>query len=80
MFEDILDIADESQSDTYLDKEDIERTNHEVIARSRLRVDARKWYLSKLKPKKYGDKLETTIQGGDKPVNIVSLGSGIKPK
>ena len=30
--------------------------NQDVIARSRLRVDARKWIASKLLPKKYGDK------------------------
>lgn len=29
-----------------------------AIARNRLRIDARKWVASKLKPKKYGDKLE----------------------
>jgi len=34
----------------------------ENIQRSRLRVDARKWTASKLKPKKYGDK---TIHAGD---------------
>jgi len=34
-----------------------------AIARNRLRVDARKWVASKLKPKSYGDKLEL---GGDK--------------
>mgnify|MGYP000941996517 CR=1 FL=1 len=32
------------------------QTNGEVIARSRLRVDTRKWYLSKVLPKVYGDK------------------------
>ena len=46
----------------------------------RLKIDSKKWELSKLKPKKYGDKIETTIEGGDKPVNIVSLGGGVKPK
>lgn len=29
-----------------------------AVARNRLRVDARKWYASKLAPKKYGEKLE----------------------
>ena len=29
-----------------------------AVARNRLRIDARKWVASKLKPKKYGDKLE----------------------
>lgn len=29
-----------------------------AVARNRLRIDARKWVASKLKPKKYGEKLE----------------------
>ena len=32
-----------------------------AVARNRLRVDARKWYASKLAPKKYGDKV--TVAG-----------------
>lgn len=32
--------------------------NKEFVNRSKLRVDSRKWIASKLKPKKYGDKLE----------------------
>ena len=28
------------------------------VARDRLRIDARKWSLSKMQPKKYGDRLE----------------------
>ena len=58
IFEDILSIADESENDVKKDKDGKEITNAEVIARSRLRVDARKWYLSKLSPKKYGDKID----------------------
>lgn len=43
----------------------------EHITRSRLRVDTRKWIASKLLPKKYGDKLETTHQGpGGGPIVI----------
>src|SRR5260221_3758671 len=33
-------------------------TDHEHINRSRLRADVRKWYLSKIVPKIYGDRLE----------------------
>lgn len=55
--EEILDIADDSSSDTYLDKDGNEKTNSEVVARSRLRVDTRKWILSKVLPKIYGDKV-----------------------
>lgn len=37
----------------------------ENIQRSRLRVDARKWTASKLKPKKYGDKVTNEHSGPD---------------
>lgn len=36
--------------------------------RSRLRVDTRKWYLSKVLPKKFGDKMDITSDG--KPIPI----------
>ena len=61
--EDILAIADDGSNDTY-QTDDGEAVNHDVIARSRLRVDARKWLAGKMAPKKYGDKMETTIKGG----------------
>lgn len=35
-----------------------------AVARNRLRVDSRKWLLSKLAPKKYGDKIEHEHKGG----------------
>ncbi len=60
--EDILAIADDGRNDTY-QTEDGEQTNHDVIARSRLRVDARKWLASKMAPKKYGEKL--AVGGAD---------------
>lgn len=60
--DEIIDIADDGENDTYEDDEGNVRTNQDVIARSRLRVDARKWIASKLKPKKYGDKIQTDIQ------------------
>jgi acyl-homoserine lactone acylase PvdQ len=56
MFEEILEIADETDRDT-LYTENGERPNAEWISRSRLRVDARKWMLSKMLPKKYGERL-----------------------
>ena len=59
--DDILSIADDGTRDTYTDAEGNERTDQDVIARSRLRVDARKWLASKMAPKKYGDKLDTTV-------------------
>lgn len=40
------------------------QVNGEHVTRSRLRVDSRKWLLSKLKPERYGDKVEHTGAGG----------------
>jgi hypothetical protein len=55
LVDEMIDIADYKRDDTYLDENGNEIINQEVIARSRLRVDARKWVASKLKPKKFGD-------------------------
>ncbi len=43
--------------------------DHEHIQRSRLRVDARKWIAAKLLPKRYGDKLQHTGDGGG-PIRV----------
>lgn len=56
--DEVLTISDDSTNDTYTDDDGNVRTNQEVVARSRLRVDSRKWMLSKMLPKVYGDKLE----------------------
>jgi hypothetical protein len=62
MADEILDISDDGRNDTY-ETDSGTVTNHDVIARSRLRVDARKWLASKMAPKKYGDKL--AVGGAD---------------
>lgn len=74
--EDILDIADDGtndymtiiKGDTTYNVED-----KEVTSRSKLRVESRKWIASKLKPKKYGEKMDvtstnTTVIVGYEPV------------
>jgi hypothetical protein len=61
--EEILLIADDGRNDSYVDDEGRVIVDHDVIARSRLRVDARKWLASKMAPKKYGDKLTTEHTG-----------------
>lgn len=65
--DELLDIADDGDNDWMERKgEDGQslgwRENGEAIQRSRLRVDTRKWIASKLKPKKYGERLE--LAGG----------------
>lgn len=63
LFDEILTIADDGRNDTYTDEDGNVRTDHDVIARSRLRVDARKWMAGKLRPKKYGEKLDVEHGG-----------------
>lgn len=53
--EEIIEIADDSSLDMAFTEEGKPYVDREHINRSRLRVDARKWVASKLKPKKYGD-------------------------
>lgn len=45
-----------------------EKYNGDAVQRSKLRVDARKWVAAKLKPKKYGDKIDVT--SGNEPVKM----------
>lgn len=66
--EEILDIADNASND-WMERNDPENpgwvANHDHVARSRLRIDARKWLAGKMKPKKYGDKMHTEISDPD---------------
>lgn len=53
--EDCLNISDDSKGDEIEDENGNIKFNSENVARSRLRVDTRKWLASKLLPKQYGD-------------------------
>jgi hypothetical protein len=70
LFEELFDIADESDNDWEEDERTgKKRVNNEAVQRSKLKVDVRKWALSKMNPKKYGDR---QIVAGDKenPLHI----------
>jgi hypothetical protein len=54
LVEEILEIADDSSCDTIINEQGNTVCNSEFIARSRLRIDTRKWLASKLVPKLYG--------------------------
>lgn len=74
--EDILDIADDGTNDWMADNYDKGKTpgyalNGENIQRSKLRIETRRWLASKLKPKKYGDKLDLTSGGEKLPTPIL---------
>jgi len=60
MAEDIIRIADDSGLDVIGINPETGKpiVDGEAIARAKLRADTRKWYVSKLAPKKYGDRLQ----------------------
>lgn len=66
MAEEILDIADDGRND-WMERNHGEDkawvTNGEAMQRSRLRVDTRKWLMSKMAPKKYGEKITQELAG-----------------
>lgn len=68
LFDDILEIADDGTND-WMERHSQDgealgwRENGETIRRSQLRVEARKWMAGKLKPKKYGEKIEIDHSG-----------------
>ena len=57
MAEETIEIADDSGLDVVM-TENGPRPDGEAINRAKLRVDTRKWLLSKLAPKRYGDRLQ----------------------
>ena len=69
MFDELIGIADNTSTDIFRNEKGEEQINHEVIQRDRLRIDARKWTLSKLNPKKFGD---------NKTVDLTTLGQSIQ--
>ena len=50
-FEDLIEIADGVIPDAA------------EVAKARVQIDARKWVLSRMNPKKYGDKVQTELSG-----------------
>jgi hypothetical protein len=57
LVEEMIDIAEHTEEDHTA------FTGINVIQRDKLRIDTRKWIASKLKPKKYGDKIDHNHAG-----------------
>lgn len=65
-FEEIVDIADESRIGTKTTTKangDVETVEVDMVERTRVQIDARKWVLARMNRKKYGDKLG--VDGGE---------------
>lgn len=74
MAEEITEIADDGTND-WMEREGQNSTgwqlNGEHVQRSRVRIDARKWLMGKLAPKKYGESSSLELSGpGGGPVVI----------
>lgn len=62
LVEQMLDLAD-----------DADDMNPGSVHKARLQVDTRKWIAMKLKPKKYGDKMDVTSDGKELPAPIINI-------
>jgi hypothetical protein len=69
--EEVIEIADFSREDTYTTDDGTVKVDNEVVRRSQLRIEARKWYVGKIAPKKYGERMLRT--DGDLDVPIASI-------
>lgn len=74
-----IDIADDARND-WIERENA-RTgatfialNEEAVSRARIRIDQRKWLMSKWKPSQYGDKL-THVGDAEKPIEVRHSGA-----
>lgn len=82
IFDDILSIADDGRND-WMEKKNADgectgwNENGEALRRSQLRIEARKWMAGKLKPKKYGDKLDLNVSGSLETVSEDQLNARI---
>ena len=67
MSEDILELSD---SATDLAQAVDPKASNAVVQARRLQVDSRKWIMSKMQPKRFGDKIDVTTNGKDLPTPI----------
>lgn len=88
LVEEMMDICDDGTND-WMEVHDKDgecigyKVNGEHVQRSRLRVETRKWIAAKLKPKKYGEKVDVNhgTQPGDPILGLMSAVAGktLKP-
>lgn len=67
MVDDMIDIADDARND-WMERAGDDAgpgylLNGEHVQRTKVRIDTRKWIASKLKPKKYGEKVQQEVSG-----------------
>lgn len=61
LVDEMLEIADNANADVIIDEEGKMSVDGNIVQRDRLRIDTRKFIAMKLKPKKYGEKIEVEM-------------------
>jgi len=77
LVEEMIDLSDDKTGDV-LETDIGQQGNNANVTSSRLQVDTRKWIASKLRPKKYGDKVEVENTGEVKVITA-NFGNPIIP-
>lgn len=79
--DEIYGIASDTSRDYQPDGKGGVKSDNTSVQRDRLRVDTKKWLMSKVAPKEYGDKLQQELSGKDgEKLNIVVTVSGYERK
>lgn len=73
--DELVDVSDDARND-WMERNDPENpgwvANHDHIQRSKLRVDTRKWLLSKMLPKIYGDRQHVEVDAKVRTTAVLS--------
>jgi hypothetical protein len=67
--EEVLEISDDAREDYKSDGS----INYELVARSKLRADNRKWLASKFDPARFSDKVQTDITSGGEKIEAKEI-------
>jgi hypothetical protein len=79
IFDEIIKISDTPIEGVVIETDDNGRTKEkkgDMLGHRKLQIDARKWILSKMNPKKYGDKVEHDLKSSDgtmSPTKIIGI-------
>lgn len=75
LFEQIVDISDNMHEgiETITSSTDVTIKKSDAFRHRQLQIDARKWVVSKMLPKKYGDKIDVTSNGEKIDVPVIKF-------
>ena len=82
IFDEVIEIADTAEVGERVKTgpKGTEVTTGDIVERSKLRVDARKWVLARMAPKRYGDRITQEISGPDGGPVVTENGFRLTPE